>query len=114
MKLSEMSTEKAFDAMVKMLPYAVSIAEDAELKETKEHIKEKRDSLTNGKLMALVIPAVADKHRDDVFSIVAILEGTDKESVSKKPFGETMAAFDSAWEDIMGFFPVCLRLTVSA
>lgn len=112
MKLSEMRTQDAFEAMVKMLPHVSAILEDAEIAAEKAKIKSKAAS--GAQTFGAVIPLVLGKHAEDMFAIVAHATANDVQAVRDMPVQEMREAFDEAWKDVLGFFPLCLRLVANA
>lgn len=112
MTLREMKTEAAFEAMVKMLPYVTAILEDADLTAEREKIKAKTS--TGAQTFGAVIPLVLGRHGSDMIAIVAAACGMEEKDVREMPMQEVRELFEEAWKDVLGFFPLCLRLVMSA
>lgn len=112
MKLSEMKTADAFEAMVKMLPHVTAIIEDADMAAEKEKVKNKQ--VSGAQTFGAVIPLVLGRHGDDMIAIVAYATGNTVQDVRDMPVLEMRAAFDEAWKDVLDFFPLCLRLVLNA
>lgn len=112
MKLSEMKTQDAFEAMVTMLPHVTAILEDTDLAEEKQKIKDKK--ATGAQSFGAIMPLVIGRHGDDMVSIVAAVTGKTVQEVRDMPMSEMQEEFDEAWKDVLGFFPLCLRLAMNA
>lgn len=112
MKLSEMKTQDAFEAMVKMLPHVTAILEDSDIVAEKEKIKNKTAS--GGQSFGAILPLVLGRHADDIFCIVAAASGMAEKDIREMPLAEMKVLFDEVWKDILDFFPLCLRLVMSA
>lgn len=78
MKLSEMTTEKAADVMCELAPYVSNIVGDKELLDTLREKIGKNKSLAEiytygAKKLAAVVPIVLKTHREDLFSVLAVM-----------------------------------------
>ena len=83
MKLSEMSTEKAFDKVVELVPHITNILKNEEIKKLLKKVEIKgateEEKLSNGfnatieKIVPLV-NIIFKESRKDLFSIIAIME----------------------------------------
>lgn len=83
MKLSEMSTEKAFDKVVDLVPHIANILKNEEIKKLLKKVEIKgateEEKLSNGfnatieKIVPLV-NIIFKESRKDLFSIIAIME----------------------------------------
>ena len=60
------------------------------------------------------MPLVIGKHGDDMVAIVAAVTGKTVQEVRDMPVNEMQEEFDAAWKDVLGFFPLCLRLAMNA
>lgn len=112
MKLTEMKTQDAFEAMVRMLPHVTAILEDADIVAEKEKIKNKTAS--GAQSFNAIMPLVIARHGEDMIAIVAAASGRDVRAVKDMPLQEMREAFDEAWKDVLDFFPLCLRLVMNA
>ena len=112
MKLNEMTAEKAFEAMGRMIPHVTAILEDPAVADCKKMLKDKKEN--GAKLFSSVMPLMLVKHSDHIFGVVAAATGTTEADVKKLPMSELKATFEEAWADVLGFFPLCLRLVVNA
>ena len=82
MKISEISTEKAMDVLCELTPYVTSIVTDEELIEElksaidfgKANTMAEKMALTAGKITK-IIPILLRNKKNDVFGIVAVLNG---------------------------------------
>lgn len=112
MSLTEMKTQDAFEAMVKMLPHVTAIIEDADIAAEKERIKAKES--TGAQTFGALMPLVLARHGGDMIAIVAAASGVTEKEVGEMPLAQMRDAFDAAWKDILDFFPLCLRLAMNA
>lgn len=116
MKLSELSTDRAADVLCEISTYIINITADdellAELRAKADYAKVK----TNAEIMAFLankasslLPIVLKKHKDDVFGIVAALNGCTADEIGKQNIIKTAAMIRDAVKDkeFVDFFKSC-------
>ena len=116
MKISEISTEKAMDVLCELTPYVTSIVTDeeliAELKSAidfgKANTMAEKMALTAGKITK-IIPILLRNKKNDVFGIVAVLNGKTIDEVAKQNIIVTMKQIRDIAKDkeLLDFFKSC-------
>ena len=111
MRLSSLTTDKAVDVLCAITPHAASISGDAELSAA---LKEKIGTgasiaeiyLHGSQTIAKVVPILLQNHRDDVFSILAILNESTVEAVREQNVMVTVAQIKELLQDkdLLNFF----------
>lgn len=117
MKLSEFSTERALDVMCQITPHIVNFAEDQELMGAVIPPKKKNKKLSGAKLsgadaysyglkkIPTIIPLLLQKHRQDVFGLLAILNDTTPEKIAEQPILVTVRQIiELTKDDALGDF----------
>ena len=114
MNISQMSTEKAFECMVRMVPYVVEIMSDPAVAEAKAKLKEKDGELTGGDFMLAMYPLLMRDHAEALCGIVAAMSEKTPDEVKAQPLGETLAALGAGiTKELFDFFPFAVRLVAS-
>ena len=71
MRISEMTTEQAFECMARMVPYVTEIERDQEVVNVKEKLREaakqEDGDLTTGDVIEATMPLILEKHRNAFF-----------------------------------------------
>ena len=116
MKISELSTEKATDVLCELAHYMINIVTDealiTELKSaidfTKANTMAEKMALTAGKITK-IIPILLRNKKNDVFGIVAVLNGKTIEAVAKQNIIVTMKQIRDIAKDkeLLDFFKSC-------
>ena len=115
MTISDMSTEKAFECMARMVPYVVEIENDPNVAEAKRRLQDKGGDLTNGDFMQDIYPLLMRDHRHALCGIVAAMEDKTIDEVKAQPWKETFTAIKAGFtKELFDFFPFALRLVVNA
>lgn len=115
MNISEMSTEKAFECMARMVPYVVEIENDPNVVEAKRKLTDKAGELTNGDFMLDIYPLLMRDHREALCGIVAAMEDKTIDEVKSQPWKETFAAIKAGFtKELFDFFPFAVRLVANA
>ena len=112
MKLFEMKTEDAASVLCEITPRVDNIVQDEEIisvLSTAIDTKDKsRASIAMETLRKLttVTPLLLQKHKKDVFGIMAAVEQKDIKAISEQPFRETVAQAKDLFsdEDLLIFF----------
>lgn len=118
MKISELTTERAADVLCEVSIYALNILSDKELLASLRMQLEGTDGdRTKAELIAIasekiaeLIPLLLKKHKDDVFGIVAAVNGLTLEQVRKQKIIETANAVREMAQDkdLIDFFRSCV------
>lgn len=84
MKLSEMSTEKAADALMLLAPEIQPLLLDAQLmSELRKGTKDKDKAVETGAMkLATLVPVILGKYRPNVFRILAALNDKTPEEIA--------------------------------
>ena len=116
MKLSELSTDRAADVLSEVCVYVANITTDEELMLTLKNCAVEAGATTAAEKMAWVgqkisslIPVVLKKHKTDVFSILAAVNGVKPEAVAKQNIIKTMTQIRGVVrdKDLVDFFKSC-------
>lgn len=118
MKISELTTERAADVLCEVSIYALNILSDKELLASLRMQLEGTDGdRTKAELIAIasekiaeLIPLLLKKHKDDVFGIVAAVNGLTLEQVRKQKIIVTANAVKEMAQDkdLIDFFRSCV------
>nr|DAN08394.1 MAG TPA: hypothetical protein [Caudoviricetes sp.] len=118
MKISELTTERAADVLCEVSIYALNILSDKELLASLRMQLEGTDGdRTKAELIAIasekiaeLIPLLLKKHKDDVFGIVAAVNGLTLEQVRQQKIIKTMSAIKEMAQDkdLIDFFKSCV------
>ena len=116
MKISELSTDKAADVLCEVSTYALNIVTDEELRDSLTAQIDAEKPQTAGERYAVGaqkisqwVPILLKKHRDDVFGILAAINGTTIAAIKKQNIIKTMLQVREAVKDkdLMDFFKSC-------
>ena len=117
MKLSELSTDRALDVLCEILPNVNSICIDEELVESvKKKISKKFSELSRAEVLLIGAEKLTEiglialkKHRHDVLSILAAINGVEPEQVEQQNIIKTMAMLRELAKDqeLIAFFKSC-------
>ena len=117
MKISELSTDKALDIICEITPFVDEIATDEELISTlKEKIK-LPEGATRADMLKIgadkinkIVPIILKKKRSAVYGILAALNGTSPEKISKQSMISTAKQIKEAVGDkeLIDFFRSCV------
>lgn len=118
MKISELTTERATDVLCEVSIYALNILSDKELLASLRMQLEGTDGdRTKAEMIAIasekvaeLIPLLLKKHKDDVFGIVAAVNGLTLEQVRQQKIIKTMNAIKEMAQDkdLIDFFKSCV------
>lgn len=118
MKISELTTERAADVLCEVSIYALNILSDKELLDSLRMQLEGTDGdSTKAELIAVasekiaeLVPLLLKKHKDDVFGIVAAVNGLTLEQVRQQKIIKTMNAIKEMAQDkdLIDFFKSCV------
>ena len=117
MKISELSTDRALDVICEITPFVDEIATDEELISTlKEKIK-LPEGATRADMLKIgadkinkIVPIVLKKRRSAVYGILAALNETSAEKISKQSMISTAKQIKEAVGDkeLIDFFKSCV------
>ena len=117
MKLSDLSTDRALDVLCEILPNVNSICIDEELVEAvKKKISKKFSELSRAEILLIGAEKLTEiglialkKHRHDVLSILAAINGVEPEQVERQNIIKTMAMMRELTKDeeLIAFFRSC-------
>lgn len=122
MKLSELDTSSAADVLCEIGAYALSILADEELAaELKSKIDgsgelSRLELYTFGvKKISALLPIILKKHRDDVFGILAVVNGCSVNDIAGQNIMTTMQQVKdlAADKDMIDFFKSCAPVETS-
>ena len=118
MKISELTTERAADVLCEVSIYALNILSDKELIASLRMQLEGTDGdRTKAEMIAIasekvaeLVPLLLKKHKDDVFGIVAAVNGMTLEQVRQQKIIKTMNAIKEMAQDkdLIDFFRSCV------
>lgn len=114
MKLFEFSTDKALDVLCAITPYVCNITADDELlNAAKSKIAPAVAGTSKAQMVLLgaqkvteLLPLVLNKHRNDLYNILAILYELPVEVIAKQPILKTISMVKGLTEDkdLLSFF----------
>lgn len=108
MKISEMSTAKAADVLVKIVEPVTKILMDQEAVSMLQVVVDTaKDTGAEGIIGAFIkiVPYLLEKHRNDTFTIIGALNGKSVEKVAKQNILQTIADVrESIDKDLIDFF----------
>lgn len=118
MKISELTTERAADVLCEVSIYALNVLSDKELLASLRMQLEGTDGdRTKAEMIAIasekvaeLVPLLLKKHKDDVFGIVAAVNGLTLEQVRNQKIIKTMNAIKEMAQDkdLIDFFKSCV------
>lgn len=117
MKISDLSTDRALDVLCEILPNVNSICIDEEMVEAvKKKISKKFSELSRAEILLIGAEKLTEiglialkKHRHDVLSILAAINGVEPEQVERQNIIKTMAMLRELAKDqeLIAFFRSC-------
>ena len=114
MNISDMSTEKAFECMARMVPYVVEIENDPNVAEAKRKLRDKSGDITNGDFMLDIYPLLMRDHQEALCGIIAAMSNKTVDEVKAQPWKESFAAIKAGFtKEFFDFFPFAVRLVAS-
>lgn len=113
MKISQMTTNQAADALVKISANAANILDDKDMMALIKDTGEKGvGDAANGWNMVLtrLVPMCLKAHRDDLFSIIGALDDKTAEEIGKLKLIKTLGILrDSVDKELLDFFDSFIR-----
>lgn len=113
MKLHELSTDQALDALCELTPYISNIAADESMvSAVGKIINVNKDMNMFGQglvfmeRMGEIIPMLLRKHRSDVYGILSVLNEKPASDIAAQPAGDTIRQIRDVFqdEDLLSFF----------
>lgn len=105
-----MQTDKALDVMMGILPDVAAIMNDTEAEDIIAKVKAKDQELEAGDAMQQLVPLFAKKYRDELYRIVAAMQGVTVEEVKKQNISQTVMSLSNGLRVYSGFFACCLHM----
>lgn len=117
MKLSKLTTDEALDVLCEITPYVSNIVSDETLMETLNKTIKKDGMTRAGVLVAgaeklsRLVPIVMKEHRNDVYGILAAVNGLDVEEIAKQNIIKTSMQIRDVCADkeMLDFFRSCAQ-----
>lgn len=119
MKISDLSTDRALDVLCEILPNVNSICIDEDLVEAvKKKISKKFSELSRAEILLIGAEKLTEiglialkKHRHDVLSILAAINGVEPEQVERQNIIKTMTMLRELTKDeeLIAFFGSCVE-----
>ena len=119
MKFSQLTTDKALDVLCEITPYIANIATDEELMAVIGKAV-KSDGMTRAGVLLLgaekltkLIPVLLKTHRDDVYGVVAAVNGKTVDEIREQNIIKTTAQIVEVIKDkdLLDFFKSCAEPT---
>ena len=116
MKLSEMTTERAADALCELVPYISGIVTDEELMAEIRRAIDPKQAINKAELMLLgaekigkIAPILFKKRREDLFGILGVLNSKSAEEIGRQNILITMGQIREMVKDrdMIDFFKSC-------
>lgn len=108
MKLSEMSTDKAADALVRIAEPAAEIVNDERVFAVFTGAGELKDASAQQQIAYLlreVAPLLLRDHRRAVYTVLSVMTGKSEKQIGEQPIGETIKDIrESVDGELLGFF----------
>lgn len=112
MKLSQLSTDEALNVLCEITPYVSNITEDKDVMETigtaisTDGLTKIGVTIAAADRFTKLIPVLLKTHRDDVYGIVATVNGMDVEDIKKQNIIKTMGQVRDVFRDkeLLDFF----------
>lgn len=116
MKLSEMSSARAFECMARMVPHVAAIERDPEVAAARQRMLDRGlEEATMGDVIDAVMPVILERHAEAVFGIVGALEGKTPAQIAGQPCAKTIAAMrEGLTQEFFDFLSFASRLVMSA
>lgn len=108
MKISQMTTDQAADALIRIAEPAANIMHDEETLKVLEQMAKSKD--TNGLSFFAdnIVPistVLLKTHRSDVYEVISALNGKNTEDIGKQKFTETIRDIRDCWDgELTDFF----------
>lgn len=117
MKLSKLTTDEALDVLCEITPYVSNIVSDETLMETLNKTVKKDGMTRAGVLVAgaeklsRLVPIVMKEHRNDVYGILASVNGLDVDEIAKQNIIKTSMQIRDVCADreMLDFFRSCAQ-----
>ena len=97
MKLSELSTDKALDALCELTPYVSNIVSDEKMVDVVGKVIENAETLNVfGKALVLterigeIVPVLLKTHRPDIYGILSVVNQKEQREIAAQPAAETI------------------------
>jgi len=118
MKLSELSTDNALNALCELTPYISGIASDEAVVNAAGKVIDTGENLNMyGKFLILaerigeIVPVLLKTHRTDVYGILSVMNEKSTEEIAAQNILETLRQVREVFRDreLVDFFRSCVR-----
>lgn len=118
MKLSELSTDKALDALCELTPYVSNIVSDEKMVDVVGRVIENAETLNVfGKALVLterigeIVPVLLKTHRPDIYGILSVVNQKEQREIAAQPAAETIRQVRELFgdRDLLAFFASSVR-----
>lgn len=118
MKLHELNTDRALDALCELTPYISNIAADesmvsavGKIVNVNKDMNMFGQGLVFMERMGEIIPMLLRKHRADVYGILSVLNDKPASDIASQPAGDTIRQIRDVFqdEDLLSFFRSSVR-----
>lgn len=105
MKLSQLTTDNALDALCRLTPYLSNITTDQEFVEEIGKIVDGKGLSLFGQYtmmmerITVVLPILLQKHRPDVYGVLSVLNDKTEEEIAAQTVMETMGQLRELFQD---------------
>ena len=107
MKISEMTTDQAAEALVKLAAPIGNICDDEDITKISEKYREIKD-VENirafGRLLPELVAYALKKHKKDFYEILGVLIGKTADEVGQMNFAETLKAVKGSYDEVLRDF----------
>lgn len=115
MKLSKLTTDEALDVLCEITPFVSSVISDEDLMETlnktinKDGMTRAGVMLAGAEKLSRLVPIIMKEHRNDVYGILAAVNGLDIDEIAKQNIIKTSMQIRDvcADKDMLDFFRSC-------
>ena len=113
MKLSELSTDQALDALCELTPYVSNIVSDEAMVGVVGKVIEGAETLNVfGKALVLaerigeIVPVLLKTHRPDIYGILSVVNQKEQKEIAAQPAAETIRQVRELFgdRDLLNFF----------
>lgn len=118
MKLSELSTDQALDALCELTPYVSNIVSDEKMVDVVGKVIENAETLNVfGKALVLterigeIVPVLLKTHRPDIYGILSVVNQKEQREIAAQPAAETIRQVRELFgdRDLLAFFTSSAR-----
>lgn len=107
MKITEMTTDQAAEALVKLSAPIGNICDDEDITKISvkyREMKEVENIRALGRLLPEIVAYALKKHKRDFYEILGVLIGKTPEEVGQMNFAETIKAVKGSYDEVLRDF----------